>query len=132
MKNCRLTITTIVNGEESSIIRKGEMQLTATSAELFYQDEDAKVHLRLEKNCAYIERKGDYTLSLNLIQGEHGIGKIGIMGSNGEIGVDTHKVAYSIGEDSLLLSLHYDLLFGEEKQKMQLRLLARYDRDTIK
>ena len=90
MKNCKLTITTIVNGEESSIIRKGKMQLNATSAQIVYQDEDATVHIRLEKNCAYIERKGDYTLSLNLVQGEHGTGKIGIMGSDGEIGVDTH------------------------------------------
>ena len=128
MEDCRLTITTMVNGEESNIIRRGTMQLLPLSAKLSYQDEDAIVHLQLDKNCAYIERKGDYTLSLHLVPEEQNIGHIGIMGSDGEIVVYTHKVAYSIGQDSLLLSLHYDLLFGEEKQEMKLRLLARYDK----
>ena len=47
------------------------------------------------------------------------------MGSEGDVEVFAHKVAYSIGRDSLLLSLQYDLLFGSEKQEMKLRILSR-------
>lgn len=128
MRNCRVTITTIAGGEENSIIRKGEMQLSSRTATVCYLEEDAKICLKVEENCVDIERKGDYTLSLHLLQGKQNKGRLGIMGSDGEIGVHTHKVAYSIGEDFLLLSLHYDLLFGEDKQQMQLRMLARLEK----
>ena len=125
MKECRLTITTIANGEENSIMRKGKMQLLPLSVQIVYCEENAEIHLSVEKDCAYIERKGDYTLSLHLQQGQQKEGCIGIGGSNGSVGVFAHKVAYSISKDSLLLSLHYDLLFGTEKQEIKLRLLAR-------
>ena len=69
-----------------------------------------------------LERRGDYTLSLLLKQGEISNGKLGFGGSVGDIQVKANKVSYSIGKDSLLSSLHYDLIFGEEKQEMKLRL----------
>jgi uncharacterized beta-barrel protein YwiB (DUF1934 family) len=126
MKDCRLTITTVVNNEENSIMRKGKMQLSPLFAELIYEENGAQVHLKVEKDCAYVERQGDYTLSLCLQQGKQTVGRIGILGSEGEVGVSAYKVAYSIGKDSFMLSLHYDLLFGEEKQEMKLRLLSRF------
>ena len=125
MEECKLTITTMVNGEESSILRTGKMQLTPFSAQLSYQEENAVIHLKVEKNSAWIEREGDYTLFLPLKQGEIRKGRLGIMGSEGDVEVFAHKVAYSIGRDSLLLSLQYDLLFGAEKQEMKLRILSR-------
>ena len=87
--------------------------------------ENAVIHLKVEKNSAWIEREGDYTLFLPLKQGELRKGRLGIMGSEGDVEVFAHKVAYSIGRDSLLLSLQYDLLFGAEKQEMKLRILSR-------
>ena len=127
MEQCRLTITTVVNGEESSILRVGKMKLMPLSAELSYKEENADIHLKVENNCAWIERQGDYTLFLPLKEQELRQGTIGIMGSEGEVGVFAHKIAYSIGKNSLMLSLHYDLLFGEEKQEMKLRILSRFD-----
>ena len=125
MKECRLTITTQANGEENSIIRKGKMQLFPLSAQIVYCEENANVYLKLENNQAFIEREGDYTLSLPLQEGETTNGQIGIGGSKGDVGVYAHKVSYSIGKDSVLLALHYDLIFGAEKQEIKLRLLAR-------
>lgn len=125
MKECRLTITTQANGEENSIFRKGKMQILPLSAQIEYEDENAKVCLKLENNDVYIERQGDYTLSIPLREKMKTDGKIGIGGSNGNVGVYAHKVSYSISKDSVLLVLHYDLLFGEEKQEIKLRLLAR-------
>ena len=125
MEQCRLTITTVVNGEESSILRVGKMKLMPLSAELSYKEENADIHLKVENNCAWIERQGDYTLFLPLKEQELRQGTIGIMGSEGEVGVFAHKISYSIGKNSLMLSLHYDLLFGDEKQEMKLRILSR-------
>ena len=127
MKECRLTITTQANGEENSIIRKGKILLSPLSAQIIYCEENAKVHLKLENNTVFIEREGDYTLSLFLEDDKQTVGKIGIGGSTGKIDVYANKVAYSISKDSVLLSLHYNLLFGEEKQEIKLRLLARIE-----
>ena len=126
MKDCTLTITTVANGEESSIIRKGKMRLLPLFVELIYNEDNACVHLKLENGCAYIERQGDYTLSLCLREGEQTDGKIGILASQGDVVVLAHKVNYSIGSNSLLLMLHYDLLFGEEKQEMKLRVYSKF------
>ena len=128
MEQCRLTITTVENGEESSILRVGKMQLTPLSAQISYKEADAIIHLSVENNSAQIERKGDYTLSLPLREKQLCKGRIGIMGSEGDVEVFAHKVSYSISRNSLLLSLHYDLIFGEEKQEMKLRILSRLNR----
>lgn len=125
MEECRLSITTQANGEENGIIRKGKILLSPLSAQINYCEENAEVCLKLQNNRAIIERVGDYTLSLLLEEGKQTEGKIGIAGSMGNVGVYTHRVSYSSSKDSVLLSLHYDLLFGEEKQVMKLRLLAR-------
>ena len=86
------------------------------------------IHLSVENNSAQIEREGDYTLSLPLRENQLCKGRIGIMGSEGDVGVFAHKVSYSISSDSLLLSFHYDLIFGEEKQEMKLRILSRLNK----
>ncbi len=128
MKKCRLSITTSVNGEESSIIRQGTMELMPLSAKLFYQEDNARICVFVKDNSVRIQREGDYTLSLLLQESIKNQGSIGILGSEGGIEVFAHKVNYAIGRDSLMLSLHYDLLFGQEKQEMKLRLLACLDK----
>ena len=126
MKQCKLTITSAVDGEENSVLRVGEMQLSPLSAQITYREEEAIVHLRLQNNRAWIEREGDYKLFLPLEQDKLCKGSIGILGTEGNVEVFTHKIAYSIGKDSLLLSLQYQLIFGEEKQEMKLRILSRF------
>ena len=126
MQACKLSITTTADGVENSITREGEMELSLSQVSLRYREENALVCIRLQGESAEIERQGDYTLALCLIRGERSTGKIGLGGSCGEIETCAHKVSYSISKDSLLLSLHYDLLISGEKQEMKLRLIARF------
>ena len=126
MQECRLTITTKTDEQENTVIHDGEMELSPSLITLRYQEENAMVFLQLQGEKATIERRGDYSLRLTLIRGEMQPGEIGIGSSSGEILTYTHKVAYSITKDSLLLSLHYDLIMSGEPQKMKLRLISRF------
>ena len=126
MKKCRLTITTIADGQENTITRDGEMDLLNQKIQLFYREENAAVYLQLQGETAKVERQGDYSLRLHLIRGEKAKGEIGIGGSSGEIETFAHAVQYFVSETSLLLSLKYDLIISGETQSMHLRLLGRY------
>ena len=125
MKACKLTITTTADGVENSITREGEMELSLSKVLLRYREENAFVMIILEGDTAKIEREGDYSLRLQLKEGEVLTGEIGIGGAGGEIQTFAHRVAYSVSKDSLLLSLKYDLIISGEKQEMKLRLLSR-------
>ena len=125
MQQCNLTITTETDGKESTIRYEGEMQLASTSAELCYCEENASIRMRLNDEEALIVREGEYTLFLPLKTGEKSIGQLGISGSEGNIEIFTRKILYSINKDSAMLMLHYDLIFGSEKQRMKLRIRAR-------
>ena len=125
MQACYLTITTTADGVETKVSKTAEMDLEIQSAKLRYQDEGALVNLSVQGECVTIERQGDYTLFLPLTRGETTVGKLGIGGSCGELRLYTHKVQYTITEESLLLLLRYDMLMGEETQEMSLRLLAK-------
>jgi uncharacterized beta-barrel protein YwiB (DUF1934 family) len=126
MQSCKLTITTAVDGRETEFSCQGELVLSARKAILRYRQEEASIELYLDGQSAKIEREGDYSLSFCLQSGMETKGKLSFGCNDGEMNVFTHRVAYSIGKDSLLASLHYDLLFGEERQEMKLRILARY------
>ena len=126
MRKCRLTITTVADGQENTIVRDGEMELSANATQICYREEHAVVSIRLQGESATVERQGDYSLRLQLHTGQTLKGEIGIGGSMGEIKTFTHAVQYSIREKSLMLSLKYDLLITGEVQAMQLRLLGRY------
>ena len=122
MQTCKITLTTSVDGKETQIIRTGSVLLSLSKSVVRYQEETAEITLIFEKQCVNLERRGDYALSLILKEGEICDGKLGFGGAVGDIRVKTHKVGYSIGKDSLLACLSYDLIFGEEKQEMKLRL----------
>ena len=125
MKTCVLTITTTTDGQENTIIRKGEMQLALSGIYLRYKEESATVSLQIQGETAQMDRQGDYSLHLALERGVVQKGSIGIAGAEGEVLTYAHKISYAQRTDSVLLLLHYDLDFGGEKQKMQLRILAR-------
>lgn len=126
MRKCRVTITTVVDGQENTIAREGEMDISLGVATLIYREENAATRIHLENEKAEVERIGDYTMRLCLIRGELTDGEIGLGGSSGGIQSFTHRVQYSMTEQSLLLSLKYDLMISGEVQKMQIRLTARY------
>ncbi len=125
MQNCDLTIVTIADGRETRIRRNAEMELKPLSAVLCYKEEEALITVRIENGKVSLERQGDYSLFLPLQEGRTLIGKLGFGGAEGEIAVQAERVGFSIGERSLLANLKYSLDFGQEKQKMQIRLNAR-------
>lgn len=125
MQPCHLSITTATEGTERSVSYEGEAEFSALSATVRYQEESALVHICVEKGAVTIERKGDYTLALRLKESCTCEGSIGIGGANGEMYTHTHKLSYSIGKNSLLLSVRYDLLTEGEPQKIKLRLYAK-------
>lgn len=126
MKSCRLTITTVADGRENSIVRDGEMDLSVGKVSVVYREENASVYILLQGEGATVERVGDYSLRLNLRRGEFSTGEIGLGGSSGGIETYAHKIDYAATENSLLLSMHYDLIISGETQKIKLRLLGRY------
>jgi uncharacterized beta-barrel protein YwiB (DUF1934 family) len=128
MKKCKLTITTVVDGQQSSIVRDGEVDASVQKVQLLYREENAVVCIQLHGDRAIVQRQGDYSLQLHLVPEQKTVGEIGIGGSAGEIETFTHAVQYSVSEHSLLLSLKYDLLISGETQKMQLRLLGKFNK----
>ena len=125
MKECELAIASSADGQENNFTRKGEMELSAFGAKVCYLDEGASVCIYFQGETVTIDRQGDYTLKISLQHGVVSEGVLGIGGNEGIIHTLAHKVAYSINENSLLATLHYDLLIGDEPQKMKLRILAR-------
>lgn len=125
MKACHVTITTTVDGVESSISRKGELALDLLSANLRYQEENARVALAWENQSLTIVREGDYTLRLYLKEGKITDGSIGLTGAEGAIQTQTYRLACSVQKQSFLLSAHYGLMIGGETQDMKIRLLAK-------
>ena len=124
MKKCRMQISTITDGNRQEISREGEFLLLPRSAVLCYKEDATQVTIRLDGEKALVERIGDYYLSLRLENGKTTEGILGIGGGEGKILSQTHEIEYRISERMLVLSLVYDLIFGEERQKMHLRLLA--------
>lgn len=125
MQACKITLTTSVDGKETQIVRKGSAFLSLSRSLVRYFEESAEFTLIFEKDGVKIERRGDYALSLLLKQGEMSEGTLGFDGAVGGMRVHAHKVTYSVGKDSLLASLHYDLIFDEERQEMKLRLYVK-------
>ena len=120
-----MTIVTVADGVESRIRRNAEMELKPLSAVLRYKEENSLVTVRIENGKVFLARQGDYSLFLPLEEGKTLIGTLGFGSSEGEISVTAERVGFSLGEKSLLANLKYTLDFGQEKQKMQIRLNAR-------
>ena len=125
MKDCTISITTTIDGETFEIVRKGKCELSLVSALLYYKEEQAKVAITLQDGVLEIEREGDYTQALRFENEKTCEGKLGIMGTEGDIYTKTHKLGYALTENSLLLSLHYDLIIGNELQYTKIRLFVK-------
>ena len=130
MRKCKVTITTLADGSENTITRLGEMEMSSSGGYLSYQEENAKVCIRLQGALATIERVGDYSLLLPLEQNVFHDGEIGIGGGSGTVQTYAHKIAYVTTKDSLLLLLHYDLIISGDIQKVRLRLVTRYNEEA--
>ncbi len=124
MQICKLTIKTTIDEQENTISRMGRLKLLNGSVLIDYKEENAQVHLLVNKNSAKVERIGDYSLRLYLIPNQITEGSIGIAGNEGKLSVDTSLVACERMERRVEIHLRYRLLFGEESQTMKLSLIA--------
>ena len=122
MQVCKITLTTTVDGTETQIVKTGYASLSPLRSVVAYQEENAAITLIFEKGSVKIERRGDYELFLLLEQDKLSTGEIGLGGALGKLQAHAHKLSYSVGKASLLALLHYDLLFGDERQEMKLRV----------
>lgn len=122
---CNISITTSVDGEETQISRVGSLRVSFAETAVCYQEENAAISLVIADGEALVVRTGDYSMRLPLRLNAITQGSIGVGGAEGTVEINTRRLAYSTTDDSLLLSLHYDLLFGRETQTMKIRLLAR-------
>lgn len=125
MKSCLITITTTVDGQETTMRCQGEIEFLQSSLRLCYQNDVSKTVLQLYDTSAEMHREGDYTLALRLEKGKRSEGSIGIGGAAGGIGTYTHNIQYTCNEKSCLALLHYQLIMGEEKQEMRVRIHAK-------
>ncbi len=125
MQACKVTIATTVDGKTTEIAREGKMSLSNGGAKITYAEEDAVVTLCFENGEVAIDRQGDYTMRLLMKKGETCEGVLGIGGAEGRVQTQTQRLAYSLKDNSFMLSLHYDLLIGNETQKMRIRLFAK-------
>ena len=119
-QNCDLTLKSIVDGSETLFYAKGALEWSDTEIKLVYQEEDASFCLTFCDDEAFVERKGDYTLRLKLVNGELTQGEIGINGNFGELEIRTHNIEASCSEKKLNIRLRYDILLGDEAQEMEL------------
>ena len=125
MKNCRITITTTVEGNTTEIVRDGQAMLTPVSARIAYCEENAEISITLKDGELQILRRGDYSQELRFKDGKTLAGKLGIGGVDGLIHTRTTRLSYSLSDFSLLLSLHYDLCIGDDPQSMKIRLFVK-------
>lgn len=126
MQDCKFTIISKADGKETKSVRKGKIEITADEIRLAYAEDNAYVTIILQDGRAKVHREGDYALVLDLKNGEICDGELGLGGSVGTIRTKTRNVSYSLKEKSLLLTLQYDLLFGDGAQKMSLRIRANF------
>lgn len=125
MQKCRFTMTTHADGKETSVSGEGELSLSSTTARLEYQETDTQTCVYAEGQTATLLRRGAYSISIPLRNAARTNGQIGIDALGGNVEVYTHTLHYRITEDSFLLLAKYDLIFGREIQKMQLRVYAK-------
>lgn len=129
MQPCSLKIVSVIDGAEKVFSREGEMELEAFSAILCYKEDGGRVCLRIKNGNVFVERTGDYELRLALREGETTEGLVGLSGMEGRVQVVARKIGFSIGKNSLLLSMKYALRFDCGMQETSLRLIARSGRN---
>lgn len=131
MQKCLVKIATEIDGNVAEVCHMGSCIFCTTSAKIVYKQDTSSNTIELTDNSLRITRLGDYTLDLHFKEGELLKGTLGIGGSNGEISTKTHRLIYTLSENSLLLSLQYTLIAGDEPQETKVRLFVKTIQETL-
>jgi hypothetical protein len=113
-----------VDGAETVTKKDAQATETAQGIAFRYAETDGVSVLRFHNGYAEIERAGGYGMRLTLKEGERSVGALSLGGQDGELLAFTHKISYSKTQNRFFALLKYDLLFGEEKQEMRVRVQA--------
>ena len=127
---CELTCVTDTDGSETTLRTRARIEEDGKKIRLQYTDGEAVATICFEGKSAFIEREGEYTLTLPLKEGETTQGALGILGSIGEFPVTTNRVEYLWRNKKLMARLSYTLLMSGEQQNMKVRLTTSFVRES--
>ena len=125
IRKCDLTLKSIVDGAENSFFAEGRLEDFGEKIKVCYREDPAVIHVTFQGGKAWVDRGGDYSLLLELSQGEVTKGEIGINGNVGELEIRTHTIELSYIGNGLTARLKYDILLGEGIQEMELLIQAK-------
>ncbi len=125
MQACSITVFSTTDGEEKQFTADGEWLISSDKTEIRYTDGSSQVGLTVSDGCADLSRTGEYTLFLPLRAGERSVGLIGIGGSSGKVEISTKKISFTKRSDEAVFCAEYALHFGQEIQRMKIRVKAR-------
>lgn len=125
IKKCDLTLKSIVDGAENSFFAEGRLEDFGEKIKVCYREDPAVIHVTFHDGKVWVDRDGDYSLRLELSQGEVTKGEIGINGNFGELEIRTHLIENAYFGDGLNARLKYDILLGEGVQEMELLIQAK-------
>ncbi len=132
MRACQVHITTTADGKESRFVCHGTLEVEAREIRLRYEETSGTTEVYFDGNAVTITRQGDYSMHLLLRKGEICMGKLGISNSEGVVQTQTDRIAYSVKNYGVTMTLHYALVFGLERQAMKIKIVAKYDKDGEK
>ena len=124
IKKCDVTLKSVVDGAVNSFFAEGKLKNHDEKIELCYFEDSTEISFTFHGGKVWLNREGDYSLRLMLVQGERTRGEIGINGNVGDLEIYTHVVEYKISKNKLTARLRYDILLGEDVQKMELHVQA--------
>ena len=67
MQNCKLTMTTSVDGQENTVAYQGTIKVADRLIVLNYAEGESTICITLQKGVVLIDRQGDYSLRLRLV-----------------------------------------------------------------
>ena len=124
MQNGTLTITTVIEGNQTQVEYAAQMRLQEDSVLLIYEDGGARVQISFERGVLQINRQGDYQMQLTLKKGELQSGSLGIGGQSGEVATHTQKLTSKIKAGGWLCTAKYALIIGGQPQVTSVRMYA--------
>jgi uncharacterized beta-barrel protein YwiB (DUF1934 family) len=123
-KNCVLLLKSIVDGSENVFSLEGRIEKSEDAIKLFYREEGANTQVIFQTGKVCVNREGDYSLRIPLVEGLITKGELELNGNTGELDIFTHGLSYSLSNGQLTARLRYDILLGDNAQEMELLMQA--------
>ena len=120
-----LSIVTTVDGNQTQFSAPCTLEKQLDGVRVVYTVDGAQTTVFATQGRAEIVRAGDYGMHLCLSAGGCLSGTLEIAGSVGEVTGKTHQVDCVFKGNALMILLRYDMQFGSDVQKMQVRMMVK-------